>query len=186
MTSHPSRIPPLPVEEFTEEQAQLVGPWKTLAFSRVLVRHPDMYRTFVPFLAELIARTRLPPRDREIVCLRSLRLCGDTYEHTHHVEIARRTGMTDEEITAATEGKGAALTDFDRTVVRATEELVRDQYVSDRTWKELEARYSQQQRMEIVFLTGCYVTMAMLTKTFGMRLDEDASMDEINANRTYT
>lgn len=186
MTPDAPRIPPLRVEDFTEEQTQLVGPWKTLAFSRVLVRHPDMYRTFVPFLAEVIARTKLPPRDREIVCLRTLRLCGDTYEHAHHEVIARRAGMTDAEIAAANDGAGAALTEFDRTVVRATEELVRDQYLSDRTWKELAARYSQVQLMEIVFLTGCYVTMAMLTKTFGMQLEEDESMERVNANRTYT
>src|SRR6185437_5159263 len=113
---------------------------------------PGMYGTFVPFLAKLIAETSLPPRDREIVCLRMLRACGDVYEHTHHIVIARREGMTDAEIEAASEGEGAALTDFDLILVTATEELLRDQRISDATWTKLGTRYTEQQCMELVFL----------------------------------
>jgi 4-carboxymuconolactone decarboxylase len=145
-----------------------------------------MYGTFVPFLAALIAETGLPPRDREIICLRMLRICGDIYEHSHHVTIARREGMTDEEIEAASEGRGAALTDFDRVLVDATDELQRDQRIGDRTWAALGERYTEQQRMEVVFLAGCYETMAMLTKSFGMQLEtSEEDHARINALRTY-
>jgi hypothetical protein len=73
------RITPLAVEKFSEEQALLVGDWKHLIFSRVLIHSPRMYRTFVTHLAELIARTNLPPRDRQIVCLRMRQLCDEVF-----------------------------------------------------------------------------------------------------------
>jgi hypothetical protein len=65
------RIPPLPPEEFTPEQAELIGDWKNLVFSRVIVRRPDMYRIFLPYIEKVIADTRLPPRDRQIIVLRT-------------------------------------------------------------------------------------------------------------------
>lgn len=184
MPTTPSvRVPPLEPDELSSEQASLVGAWKSLIFSRVLVRHPGMYRTFVPYLAELIARTNLPPRDRQIVCLHMLQLCDETYEKTHHVTISRRSGMTDEEIAAVLAGHGDCLTESDRTVMRATEELFRDQRIGDATWSKLAERYSQQQLMELVFLAGCYQTMAMLTKSFGMQLEPD--LESFNALRSY-
>ncbi len=127
MSTTAVRIPPLDPKEFTPEQAKLVGDWKNLIFSQVLVRHPGMYGTFVPFLAEVIARTSLPPRDRQIVCLYMLQLCDETYEKTHHITISRRSGLTDEDISAVLAGQGERLSASDRTVMKATRELFKDQ-----------------------------------------------------------
>ena len=109
------------------------GDWHHLNFSRVLVQHPGMYRVFLPFLDKLIRGSALPPRDREILCIRTLALGGDVYETHHHVTIARKAGMTEAEIEAARTG-GAGLSQFDQCLVRAAEELVREQCVSDPTW----------------------------------------------------
>ena len=54
MSGMPCRIPPLSPDEFTDEQKGLVGEWHHLNFSRVLVRHPGMYRIFVPFIDKVI------------------------------------------------------------------------------------------------------------------------------------
>jgi 4-carboxymuconolactone decarboxylase len=175
------RIAPLDPAQFTPEQAKLVGDWTHLNFSRVLIRHPGMYGAFVPYLARLIAETELPARDRQLVCLRMLELCDDTYEQTHHVVISRKCGLTDDEIASAIAGEGA--TEWDRTVLRATEELYRDQNVSDEAWGALAESYSERQLMELVFLAGCYQTMAMLTKSFGMQLEGD--LESFNALRAY-
>jgi len=101
MRQQPVRIPPLSLEEFTDEQKALVGDWHHLNFSRVLVQHPGVYRVFLPFLDKLIRGSNLPARDREILCLRTLALGGDVYEGHHHVTIARKAGMTEAEIAAA-------------------------------------------------------------------------------------
>jgi alkylhydroperoxidase family enzyme len=187
MDVYPARIPPLPAEDFTPEQEALVGDWKHLIFSRVLINSPRMYRTFVAHLAELVTRTNLPPRDRQIICLRMLTLCGDTYELTHHLTISRNAGLTEDEITAFRTGEDATLTDFDRTLLKTTEELQRNQYISEATWAALATRYSQEQLMEVVFLAGCYLTMAMLTKSFGIALEAaPGEFEGINRLRSYT
>lgn len=181
------RIPPIAPENFTAEQAKLVGEWKHLIFSRVLVNSPRMYRTFIPHLEELVSRTALSARDRQIICLRILALSNETYEKTHHIIISRKVGMSDAEITAVlewkNEGDGTNLTNTDRNIIKATNELFHDQCISDATWSKLAESYSQEQLMEIVFLAGCYLTMSMLTKSFGIQLEPD--LESFNALRSY-
>lgn len=178
-----TRIPALDPADFSEQQKRLVGDWTHLEFSRVLINSPRMYGTFVPWLREVIAETALPPRDRQIVCLRMLELCGDVYEKTHHIVISRKCGLGDAEIEAFISGEGAALTDDDRDVLAACAQLHRDQRIEDATWEKLSRRYSQEQMMELVFLSGCYHTMAMLTKSFDMKLEPD--LESFNALRDY-
>jgi alkylhydroperoxidase family enzyme len=187
MSPFPVRIPPLAVQDFTAEQVLLVGDWTHLIFSRVIVKNPRMYRTFVTYMAELVTKTLLPVRDRQIICLRMLELCGDVYELTHHITISRNAGLSEEDIAAVRAGEGPCLSAFDTTLMHAAEELRRDQFISDATWNALAVRYSEEQLMEVVFLAGCYQTMAMLTKSFGIELEpENGEFERINTLRNYT
>jgi 4-carboxymuconolactone decarboxylase len=180
------RIAPLSPDDFTGEQKALVGDWHHLNFCRVLVQHPGMYRAFLPFLDKLIRGSTLPPRDREILCIRTLALGGDVYEGHHHVSIALKAGMTQAEIEAAKTG-GAGLAQFDQSLARAAEELVRQQCVSDSTWACLAQRYSREQLMEAVFLVGCYTVMAMITRSFGMEVEQSPEIHQHLATlRQYT
>lgn len=115
----------------------------------------------------------LPPRHRELLILRIGYLCGSEYEWGQHTRIARGVGLTDEEIVRVTEGPDAAgWSRFERTLLRATDELHRAAYVSDRTWAELEARYDTKQLMDVVFTVGEYTLVSMALKTFRVPLDE--------------
>lgn len=181
------RVPPVAPENFTREQAELVGDWTHLAFSRVIVNNPKMYRTFVPHIEAVIAKTSLPPRDRQVIVLRTLATSNDTYELAHHVRISQSAGLNAEEIAAFQSGTGDCLTAFDRVLIAAADELKGDQVISDGTWAALAERYSVEQLMEVVFVAGCYLTMAMLTKTFGMELEQsDSEFEDINKLRAYT
>ncbi|MCB2077026.1 MAG: carboxymuconolactone decarboxylase family protein [Novosphingobium sp.] len=186
MSNSDIRIPPLDVEEFTPEQAELVGNWTHLVFSRVIARRPDMYRIFVPWIEQLIAKTKLPPRDRQVLVLRTLALGNDTYEFHHHVMISKNAGISDEDIAAFAKGS-EALSGFEQVLACAAEELVSDQFIADATWAALAERYGEEQLMEVVFLVGCYNTMAMLTRSFGMPLEgADEEFDKIQNLREYT
>jgi alkylhydroperoxidase family enzyme len=172
MMNPPPRIPALSSGEFTAEQATLVGDWAHLNFSRVIVQHPGLYRVFIPMIDMLIRGSSLPPRDREILVFRTLELCHEVYENHHHVLIARNAGMSDAEIEDAKAGDGS-LSPFDCVLVKAAEELVTGQRVSDETWDRLGERYSQSQKMEAVALVGCYTLMAMATKSYGIQVEDD-------------
>ena len=181
------RIPPVEPKNFTPEQAELVGAWKHLVFSRVIVNNPKMFRTFLPHIEAVIAKTSLPPRDRQVLVLRTLATCNDTYELAHHITISRNAGLSEAEIAACQNGSGDDLTDFDRALIMAANELNSDQKISDATWDALAGRYSTEQLMEVVFAVGLYQTMAMLTKSFGMELEPaEGEFEDVNKLRTYT
>jgi 4-carboxymuconolactone decarboxylase len=180
------RIPPLSLVDFSDKQRALVGDWATLNFSRVIVQHPELYETFIPFLDKLIRRSNLPPRDREVLVLRCLALCREMYEARHHVSIARKAGMTEAEIEAARNG-AAGLPAWERTLAGAAEELAIHHRVSDETWRALAERYSTEQAMEAVFLVGAYTLMAMVTKSFGIALEDGAeTFNRLAQLRAYT
>ena len=181
------RIPAISPDKFTDEQRALVGDWSSLNFSRVLAQHPDAYRVFLPYVDKVIRGSNLPPRDREILIIRTLALCGDAYEAHHHVSIARNSGMTEKEIEAVKAGAASGLARFDRYLLQAAADLVRQHRISDETWLSLSERYSTQQLMEVVFLVGCYSVMAMITLSFGIEVEQDAELDERLAQlRQYT
>jgi len=175
------RIPPIAPDMFTAEQAAIAGDHAKYNFARVMVQHPELYRTFIPFGEQLMRRSSLPARDREILLLRTLTLCREAYEAPHHVLIARHAGLTDQEIEAAKSG-GGTLPAADRTLVHAAEELVRNHCVSDTTWRSLAQRYSRAQLMELVFLVGEYTMTAMATNSFGIPVDGDAAHGTGEAN----
>jgi hypothetical protein len=186
MHQSPPRIPALQPEAFTDEQKQLVGEWNKMNFTRVIVNHPELYRVFLPLIKKLIPGSNLPPRDRQILVLRLLTLYDEVYEVTHQVLISRHNaGMNDAEIEAAKAGRGAALSAFDRTLVKAAEELVRDRYVSDETWRELSERYSTVQLMEVVALVGGYTMLAMATKNYGIQLEDPETFNAFAQMRKY-
>lgn len=161
------RIPVVAPDAFTPEQAALAGPWSKFNFARMMVNHPDLYRTFMPFGEKLMGGSSLPHRDREILILRTVSLCGENYEATHHMAIGRNVGLTDAEVEAARTG-GDGLAPADQLLLRAAEELMGDHCLSDETWGRLSQRYSVEQMIELIFLVGNFTMLAMVTKSVGM------------------
>ena len=171
--THPSaaRIPCIAREAYTPDQAALANGRDMYNVTRMLLNHPDFYRVFVPYLDKLMSRSLLPPREREVLLLRTLALCEGSYEADHHVRIARSLGMSADLVEAVQAGEGAALGALDRTLVRAAEELVNERCLSEETWNALAKTYGIAQLIEVVFTVGAFTMLSMATNSFGMPLD---------------
>jgi len=176
MTDKSPRITPLALDEIPDELLEPFGGRSNtrceLNFFKILIRHPSLLKNYTPFAMQLGAKPLLPPRDKEILILRTLVLCQETYESAHHLYIAREAGMTDEEIEAARRG-GEGLPPFDRALVDAAEELVRVHCVSDDTWAVLAKRYTNEQLIELVFLVANYTLLAMVNNSLGIQPEDD-------------
>lgn len=176
------RIKPLAESEWSAEQQRLLNPWKRADGSVVnvfttMVNHPKFMEAWNPFGLYILSRQQtLPPRDREILILRSGWLCRSEYEFGRHRIVGKREGMTDEEINRITEGPKASGWDaFDATLIRAADELYYDSFISDVTWNALAKRYNQQQLVDVVATVGQYHLVSMLLNSFGVQLEEDAT-----------
>jgi hypothetical protein len=63
---------------------------------------------------------------------------------------------------------------------------VREQCVSDDTWRALAERYSPIQLMEVVALVGCWTLAAMMTKSYGIQLEDPDTFESLNERRLFT
>lgn len=178
-----SRIAPVGVEALTDEQRSKMGGWDALHFNRVMMRSPALFDVILPLITKVVAKSELPAHDRQVLILRTCALTGEVYEATHHVLISHAAGLSDADIAAARTGVG--LSPFHQVLARAAEELVSDFTVSDETWIALADHYRATQLMEVVALVASYATMAMLTRTLGIQLEDDETMRTFIALRQY-
>jgi alkylhydroperoxidase family enzyme len=125
----------------------------------------------------LSRRNSLPEREREIVILRTGYLCKSGYEWTQHVIIGKRSGLNDDEIARLKKGSEAGWSAADAALIRASDELHKDQFISDATWAALGKHLTQKQCMDVVFTVGQYTQVSMFLNTFGVQLDEGQTLD---------
>lgn len=184
MQAYDVRIPPLTTDDATDEQVAAMGAWTQMNWVAVLAHHPTLFAAQQALVRKVIPQSDLPPREREIIVLRALEVCDETYELTHHILLAKNVGMTDEEIEAARKGDDR-LSDFERLLARAAEELVRDQRISDEVWAGLSEQYNTVQLLEVVGLVAAYVLIAMTTKTFGIQVEDDDVFHGFMHQRNY-
>ena len=112
-------------------------------------------------------------RDRELAILRIAWLSQAPFEWGSHVKIAKRNGITSEEIERAIEGSSApGWNKQDRAIVRAVEELHFDSMITDDTWSDLQEFYNDKKLIELVILAGQYKTVAYYQNSLRLPLPE--------------
>ena len=166
------RVAPLSDDELDDEFKNIMGD-SPLNIFRTLAHHPKLLKRWLVFGNHVLAKSSLTPRDREIAILRVGWLCRSGYEWGQHVIIGKNSGMDDADIERVTAGPDAeGWTPAEAAIMRATDELHEDHFVSDATWAELNAHYSTEQVMDLVFAVGQYTLVSMALNTFGVQLDE--------------
>lgn len=140
---------------------------------RTVAHHPKLYKRWRVFANHVLMKSELPPREREILILRTGWNCRSGYEWGQHEVIGRAAGLTDEEMLRITRGPDAQGWDpFEAALLRAADELFSDAFISDATWSALAERYNTQQMMDVVFTVGQYNLVAMALNSLGVQLEE--------------
>lgn len=175
------RIAPLSDAELTSEQAEALDafrPGPVLNIFRTLAHAPKALTRFNAWGGYVLSRRNdLPPREREIVILRTGYLCKSGYEFTQHTRIGLQSGLSSDEIMRIKQGAGAGWSPADAVLIRASDELHADQFITDPTWAELRKHYSEKQCMDVVFTAAQYTQVSMFLNTFGVQLDEGQTLD---------
>ncbi|MEU6369356.1 carboxymuconolactone decarboxylase family protein [Streptomyces sp. NPDC046931] len=172
------RLAPLPEDGWDPATRELLAPLPRDADGRLanvfttLVRHPDLFRHFLPFGSHLLREGRLPDRTRELLILRTACNTRAGYEWGRHVPLARAAGVTDEEIRRICAGPEAqGWPPADAHLLRAADELHRDARLSTATWSALAAGHDEAQLIEITMLVGQYHMVAFFLNSAGTRLE---------------
>ncbi|HZZ67110.1 MAG TPA: carboxymuconolactone decarboxylase family protein [Phenylobacterium sp.] len=175
------RFAPLSDAELSPEQEEALKdfrPGPVLNIFRTLARAPKALARFNAWGGYVLSRRNdLPPREREIVILRTGYLCKSGYEWTQHHRIGLREGLTADEIARIKAGADAGWSAAEAALIRASDELHADQFIGDATWAELGQHFTDKQRMDVVFTAGQYTQVSMMLNTFGVQLDEGQTLD---------
>jgi 4-carboxymuconolactone decarboxylase len=166
------RVEPLAPEEMDPDTRARFGDGPLLNIFRTLAHHPKLLKRWLVFGNHVLAKSSLPVRERELVILRVGWRCRAEYEFGQHTLIARQSGLSDAEIERVTLGPDApGWSELDRVLLRATDELLDDAFVSDASWQALSAHYSTEQLIDLVFLVGQYNLVSMALNSLGVQLD---------------
>jgi 4-carboxymuconolactone decarboxylase len=171
------RIRPLEADEWSDAARESMKPFvesdAVFNIFKTLTNHPDLMRRWMVFANHVLFKQTLALRERELIILRIGYLCQAGYEWGQHVIIARKAGMTDDEIRSARTGPATpGIPELDRLLMQATDELHADAFITDETWNALAAHLNTQQLMDVVFTVGQYNLVSMALNSFGVQLDE--------------
>lgn len=177
MPPNEPRVPPLPESEWTDEIREILGRAGGATGTPVqnifatLAHHPKLLKRWLVFGTHVLVRSSLPPRERELLILRTGWRWGAEYEWAQHARIGKQAGLTDEEIRRTAHAGEEGWAPADALLVRAVDELVADGVIGDATWKALAERYDVPQRIDLVFTVGQYTLVSMALNSLGVQLD---------------
>lgn len=170
------RIPALTADEWDDKARAIMQPLvesgRDYNVFRTLMNHSGLAQRWLVFANHVLGKSSLPERERELVILRIGHLCRAGYEWNKHADISRYLGMTEEEINSSVTGPDTPdLTELDRLLLQATDELHGDAHIADATWQGLAEHFSTQQLMDLVFTVGQYNLVSMALNSFGVQPD---------------
>jgi alkylhydroperoxidase family enzyme len=137
-----------------------------------LVSHPGFAEKFSPYGRYILRESSLPPRDRELLILRTGWRNQALYEWEHHKTIGLAAGVSTEEIEAITRDSDSGnWSSFDAALLTAADELKDDAFISDKTWNTLSSHYTDEQMVDVIATVGNYTFVCMFLNSLGVQLE---------------
>ena len=166
------RFPQLKVEQLSDQQRPLSdeilnvssigisGPYN------MMLRSPVMGQRMFAMLDYLRFNTSVPRRLNEFAILIQARLWTSQVEWTAHYPLAIKAGLSEAVANDLKEGKRPASMQADEAALYdLCMELSTKHVVSDVTFKKAREIFSDQQIVDLIGVTGTYITVAMWSNT---------------------
>ena len=178
----PARMPPLTQQSATEEAREMFDRWRSGSFKGsdqnpvlwTFAHHPRLADLFSALNIHLLSTTSLPLRERQIAIMRTAWICEARYMWSSHLRTSLRRGLEPELFKPLQVGASDPyFTEFERTVIRATEDLVSDRLVSDANWRALAAQWDNKQLLDFLFTVGTYVCIAGVMRSTGVQREDE-------------
>ena len=138
-----------------------------------LGQHPRLFRSWLRYSAHLMPFGKLSRRDTELVILRVAWQCRSTYEWHQHVPLALRVGLTPDEVAAVADRPAAdGLTEPQRTLLAACDELLAARALTDATWSAVRANLCDREAIELCLLIGHYQGLASAIGGLAIQIEQ--------------
>jgi 4-carboxymuconolactone decarboxylase len=178
----PPRMPPVRKDELTGDMHAFLEKWTGGIFRQAdsnpvlltFAHHPKLADLFSQFNIHLLSTNTLPVKQRQIAIMRTAWICKATYMWSSHLNTSIRCGLQPDMFQPIQVGADDSyFTEFERVVIRATEELVSDRKISNVSWRALMKEWNNQQMLDFLFTVGAYVTVAGVMRSTGVQRNPD-------------
>jgi 4-carboxymuconolactone decarboxylase len=170
-----ARIPPIEPAALTPELRKMLDPNESgrpvAAVYRTYAQDPELYPSRQLLSEYIRAHATLSPRIRELLILRIGVLCRNEYEWAAHAPAGRRAGLSEADIHRIYAGADGTEDPFDGALLKAVDELYRDDVIADATWKALTARFDARQMLDVLITAAGYRMASMAMNAFGVQLE---------------
>jgi alkylhydroperoxidase family enzyme len=171
------RLAPLAAPGVDDAQRAIVTRFAALGMRNAVAtyaRYPALASAMLPYTEYLLTKSTLPPRDRELLWLRTAWLARSDYMWAQRAAAARRAGVSEAELARIALGPDApGWNAFDAALLRAADELRVDAFVSDATWATLAARYDANQLTDLVYGVGEIEMHSTFASTLRIEVEPD-------------
>jgi 4-carboxymuconolactone decarboxylase len=143
-----------------------------IAIGRTFARYPKLAEPRSLNSGYVNRGSKLSPRYREMLILRTGWNCQSEYEWAQHVGNVGRARDYGLEPVRIAEGPDAAGWDtFEATLLRAADELYRDAILSDRTWNALAERFDTTMMMNVIVTASNYRMVSIALNALGVQIE---------------
>ena len=140
------------VERIVAERGEL------LDLYRMLLHSPPVAEGWLALMTAILSQTLLPGALRELIIIRIAHLNGASYEAAHHIPIALREGVTQEQVAALADWERAAdlYDDKERGALTLTDRMTRQIKVEDSVWSSVRTSWSEREIVELIATIASY------------------------------
>jgi 4-carboxymuconolactone decarboxylase len=151
---------------------------------RMVANSEAAFRQFLRLGNALLTKAKLDPKLRELAVLRTAKVSRSIYEWTQHVPIAKRAGVTDEQVAAIENWEAArCFSELERLVLRFTDQVARNVKGDPATLAALGKHLGSAELVELILSIGFWGMVARLLETAEVELEEFAGKVNLLANR---
>jgi 4-carboxymuconolactone decarboxylase len=170
-----SRIPLPDRASHSHEVREAIGERPANVSLLMAAASGPVYRGLGQLGSALIRGSPLPPKLRELAILRVGYISRSAYEVFQHEALARHIGMDEAQIDAIRAGDGAspALGQAERDVMAFVEDIVVNVRASDATLAAVRQHLDISQLVDLIVVTGYYMTVCRLLETSGIEIEEE-------------
>jgi len=144
-----------------------------VAVLRMLAHAESLFDPWLQYTRALLGELELDPVLREFAILQVARLRETEYQWVQHVAIARAVGASAAQVEALREGRedDESFTEVQREVLGFAREVTVDGAASESSVSALASRLGPRAVVELLLVTGHWVTICSLVATLGLQPD---------------
>lgn len=182
-----ARIPYPEPGELRPETQEALGRIRGINVFRMMAWAEGIAPPMFDFVKELFASLELDARSRQLAIVCVGYICQSAYELHQHEKIARKVGLTDEDLAVAA-GRAPldSLSPREQAVVRFATEMTKDVRVSDATFREAQARFNRRELTELAMVCSFYSCICRFLETMDIDIEPPKAATPATATRQET